>query len=198
MPLFVHAIDLPPDVVELHAADIDTDGIDELILVSAHHSGRRPDAVTLTLVDVDPDGRPSVVGTHELGRKPYLWDAGPGLWALGPRGVNDLLTPTRKRILLPTVLSVMGPSTPRRADLLTDLDHDGSPELLAYTSEAGGGLMFVDLENVARYPLRAGQTGALSTNDDHGGQQVSLGVRWPRTHIVDIDGTRAPGPCCSG
>ena len=188
MPLLVHAIDLPADVVEVRAADAGADGVDELLLVSAHHAGRRPDAITLTVVDVAPDGVPSVLASHPLGRTPYLWDAGPGLWLLGPKGASDLLTPATKRLALPTALAWMGPSTPRQADLLTDLDHDGSPELLAYSTEGRGGLVLVDLASRTSYPLRAGQTGLLSTTDDHGGQQVSLSVRWPRTKVADIDG----------
>ena len=188
MPLVVHTLDLPADVVEMRAADIDADGVDELIVVSAHHSGRRPDATTLTLVEVASDGAPTPLGSHALGREPYLWDAGPGLWLLDKKGISDLLTPTSKRLAVPTALTIMGPSTPQQADILTDLNHDGLPELLAYTTEGRGGLVFVDLTSRTRYPLRAGHTGLASVEHAHAGQQVSLGVRWPRTQVVDIDG----------
>lgn len=185
MPLLVHPIDLPEHVVEVRAADVDQDGIDELIFVSAKHSGRRPDATTLTVVDVDASGDPTQRHTFPLGRRPLLWDAGPSLWTLGPKGASDLLTPTRKVMAVPTLLSVVGPTTPTAADLLTDLDHDGLPELLAHD---GRGLVFVDLENRTSHPLQAQAFGSFATDTTRGGSQVQVTVAWPRTEIADVDG----------
>ncbi|HCH63659.1 MAG: hypothetical protein CL927_06290 [Deltaproteobacteria bacterium] len=185
MPLLVHAIDLPPDVVDVRAADVDGDQVEELVFTSQHHSGRRPDAVTLTVVDVAPSGTASGRRAISLGRTPTLWDTAPGLWALDASGARDLLQADASVVPVSSVLSRLGPSTPRAASILSDIDHDGSPELLAH---GGRGLLFVDLATGAVHPLRAEAYGAVSESRRRGGAQVEISVRWPRTEVADVDG----------
>ncbi len=185
MPIVVHPVDLPDEVVEVRAADVDGDAVAELIFVSRHHAGRRPDAVTLTVVDVDERGDPARTSTFPLGREALLWDAGPGLWTLGAKGARNLVDPDRQPVPVSTILSRLGPTTPRAAPLLSDIDHDGAPELTAHD---GRRLVFVDLGTGATHRLRAPASGALSASSRRGGTQIELSVRWPRVQHADVDG----------
>jgi hypothetical protein len=185
MPLLVHPVDLPDDVVEVRAADVDRDGVDELIFVSAHHSGRRPDATTLTVVDVGPSGEVTGRRAFPLDRKPILWDAGPGLWRLTGKGARELTAEDPKTLPVPTMLASLGPSTPRHARLLSDIDHDGVPELLAHN---GRSLVFVQLDSGKSVELPAAAFGELSESDRRGGGQITVSARWPRTEIGDFNG----------
>ena len=137
MPLLVHAVELPEDVVEVRAADVDSDRVDELVFVSRHHSGRQPDAVTLTVIDVDPSGDPAGRRTIPLGRVPMLWDTEPGLWGLTADGARDLMRSDTPVVPVSSILSHLGPTSPRAAPLLSDIDGDGAPELLVHDGPTG-------------------------------------------------------------
>lgn len=185
MPLLVHAVELPEDVVEVRAADVDSDRVDELVFVSRHHSGRQPDAVTLTVIDVDPSGDPAGRRTIPLGRVPMLWDTEPGLWGLTADGARDLMGSDTPVVPVSSILSHLGPTSPRAAPLLSDIDGDGAPELLVHD---GRGLAFVQLGTGETHRLRARSFGALSESTRRGGSQVEISVRWPRLEVADVDG----------
>lgn len=185
MPLLVHPIDLPEDLIEIHAADVDADEIDELVFVSAKHSGRRPDAITVTVVDVDAAGDPTGRRAFPLGRKAQLWDVGPGIWTLGRSGATNLLVSTMKPVPVSTLLRSLGPTSPVQAPFLTDLDHNGLPELVAHD---GRGLVFVDLDARTTHPLSARAYGQVQVADERGGTQLVISAQWPRTEVADVDG----------
>ena len=95
MPFLVSTIQTPPHTVEVRAADVDADGVNELVFVSAKPKGRQPDAVSLTVVKLDAAGRERARSVVELGQRALLWDIERGLWGVDGDGAVNLLTGAR-------------------------------------------------------------------------------------------------------
>jgi len=184
MPLVAVPVDLPADVSELRAGDIDGDGRDELIAVSRRpQGGGRPDTVTLTVLSVGGAGA-SVVKTIPLGDEAVLWDIHSGLWGVDARGARDLMTGERV-VAQQTMLALLGPTMPRAADVADDLDGNGTVELML-PAQGQLAVFTASGEPVGGIPVRA--TGELSTRSRSGGTVLVAASTLPATVIADLDG----------
>jgi hypothetical protein len=179
-------IDLPADLVAVHAGDLDGDGRDELVLVSRPDGARGVAPVTLTAVAFGADGAESGRRTFSLGTTPLLWDVQGGLHGVGPDGPVTL-EPGGPRTLLaaPTLLGALGPTTPQSADVVDDLDDDGVPEVLFHSR---GRLRAVSVDGTDRGSVAAAVRGRLGGKDESGGRAQHLTVRWPSLVVADLDG----------
>lgn len=185
MPLVAIPVALPAEVVAVHTGDVDQDGVDDVIFVSAHRVPRKPDAITLTAVRVGDSGHPETIATVPLGRESALWDAGPGLVALTDAGVVDLLQPGAAPLPAPTALALLGVGTPAQADILVDLDGDGSGEVIFHDGRA---LRVLERTTGTTHTLKTPAEGRVQTASEPGGQRVTLAVAWPRIVTTDVDG----------
>lgn len=184
MPLAAVAMDLPADVAAVHAGDLDGDGRAELVFVSHAPQAGRPDAATLVVVSVADTGLGTVQQTIPLGDAPMLWDIHNGLWGIDADGAVDLLTGQRV-VSQPTMLALLGPTTPRSADVADDFDNNGIVELLLPTR---GQLKVFTTDGEAVGELAATATGELSTRSHSGGTMIVASSRVPATVIGDLDG----------
>jgi len=184
MPLVATAVDLPPDVVDVRAGDIDNDGNAELIAVAQTPAGRDPDQVTLTFLSVTSSG-PGSRRVLELGNRALYWEAsgglygvdGQGLWSLDPDGGAADAVAT-----LTTPLAGIGPATPRQAPLARDLDNDGSPELFVFSS---GRLHAFTLDGTPLGSVATPARGSLGGGDD---LQLSVSTGSREVVFADLDG----------
>lgn len=184
MPLAAVAMDLPADVAAVHAGDLDGDGRAELVFVSHAPQQSRPDAVTLAVVSVSDSGQGTVTQRIPLGDTPMLWDIHNGLWGVDADGARDLLTGERV-VSQATMLALLGPTTPRSADIADDFDNNGITELLLPTR---GALRVFTTDGEAVGSLAATATGELSTRGHSGGTMIVASSMVPATVIGDLDG----------
>ncbi len=186
MPLVAVPLDLPPDVVEVRAGDVDADGRAELVWVSRVPAASGPDGVRLTVHHIDEEGRLAGTDTLDLGREPLLWDVEGGLWGVAGTGpVAVEAGGLRPLADVTTVLSALGPTTPAAADVVTDLDGDGVPEVLFHTR---GQLRAISVDGTDRGGVRATASGELGGRDRSGGRTQLVGVSWPAVVLEDFDG----------
>ena len=184
MPFLVTSLPTPPHVVEVRAADIDADGVNELIFVSAKPKGRQPDAVTLTVVDLDAAGREQRRSSIELGQRALLWDIQGGLWGVDGDGALNLQTGARVGARR-TALGGLGLTTPQPADLAADIDGDGVAEIVVV---GGGKVELFSASGRSRGVVPARAEGALRARTQGGGLAVEAAAAWPVIVVADADG----------
>ncbi|MEC7948712.1 MAG: VCBS repeat-containing protein [Myxococcota bacterium] len=186
MPLIAIPLALPADVVAVHAGDLDADGRDELVLVSQSHAAQSVDPVALTVIDLDGAGREERRTTLALGTTPLLWDVHGGLYGVGPDGpVAIEATGLRTLLPAPTLLGALGPTTPRSADVVDDLDDDGIPEVIFHSR---GRLRVVSVDGIDRGSVPVSMKGSLGSREESGGRSQHLTARWPSLVVADQDG----------
>jgi len=184
MPLVATVVDLPADVVNVRAGDIDNDGSAELIAVTQSQSGRDPDQVTLTFVAITDSG-PGASSALQLGNRPLYWEAngglygvdGQGLWSLDPSGGAPSAV-----VALITPLAGIGPATPRQAPLAHDLNGDGAPELFVFS---GGRLHAFAQSGEPLGSVATPSRGGLGGGD---GLQLSVSTGSREVVFADLDG----------
>ncbi len=184
MSLLPLVLQLPADVVEMHAGDVDRDGYDELVIVSMTEQPPRRDAVTLTILQLDDK-----LATSELrlGDEALFWDLVDGLVVLDAHGFAELaLDGTRTRLAsFDSGLGGLGSTTPRKGALGHDLDDDGRRELLAWS---GAQLAAFTRDGTPIGTVHEAGLGHLTTSTSE--HQVSLGVHASAhdARLVDVDG----------
>ncbi|MCK6515495.1 hypothetical protein L6R46_10635, partial [Myxococcota bacterium] len=87
MPLYTTTFDLPAQVRDAVAADVDADGVMELIVSSTKDAGELPEKLTLTIYNIDRAGKAAGTKAVELGNTAALWDADDGLYLLDAEGL---------------------------------------------------------------------------------------------------------------
>jgi hypothetical protein len=184
VPFLVSTIQTPPHTVEVRAADVDADGVNELVFVSAKPKGRQPDAVSLTVVKLDAAGRERSRSVVELGQRALLWDIERGLWGVDGDGAVNLLTGARVGARR-TALGGLGLTTPLPVDLAADIDHDGVAEVVVV---GGGKVELFSADGRSRGVVSARAEGALRARGDRGGPAVEAAAAWPVVVIADADG----------
>ena len=187
MPLYTTTFDLPAQVRDAVAADVDADGVMELVVSSAKDAGELPEKLTLTIYNIDRAGKAAGTKTVELGNTAALWDADNGLYLLDAEGLVVISADgVRRRIVsLSTPLAGLGAATPARADLTYDLDGDGAVELLAWSR----GQACLYRQDGASLGCVASQArGAVSAGDDQGGAVLGFTSRTPPHSFADGDG----------
>ena len=186
MPLVVVPFALPPELVEVHAGDVDGDGREDLVLVARDGKRAGVDGVTLTVISLDDAGRVTRREELALGTRPMLWDLHAGLHGVGADGpVTWDGTGLRTVVPEPTVLGALGHTTPRSSDVVDDLDGDGVPEILFFSR---GRLRVVSVDGTDRGSVAASVRGVLKEQSDSGGRSQHLTMRWPSVVVADVDG----------
>lgn len=185
-------VPLPADATEVVAGDADGDGRDDLVVVSEVRDGAGPARIRLTVIRFDGAGRLAGTSTLDLGANPLLWELDHGLWALDREGIVRLDVaggPPRRVARVPTILTPLGPATPRRGEVAEDLDGDGQPELLAWS--AGRWLAFrADGTSLGGAPAPA--RGILDSDRRAGASALTAAVAPPPLVVADIDGDGKP------
>jgi hypothetical protein len=177
----VAPVDLPPQTRTLIAADIDDDGVNEVVAVSRAQRHEAPDAVDLWVLELGPTGL-TQGETVPLGNAPTWFDPHAGLWTV--RG-DGLYQGGVKHVELVTPLASLGPTTPARSTLVHDLDNDGAPEILVWAQGQVHGFR-PDGQSIGA--VAAPATGALDTDTVRGGEQGQVTLRPPSMVLADADG----------
>lgn len=186
MPLVAVPVSLPPDTVAVHAADLDADGRDELVIESRPNRADRAVPVTLTVLHFDAAGREEARDTVPLGASAIAWDlALGGIFAVDGEGALSLWPARARLATLPTPLSWVGPTTPRALDVAHDLDHDGDAEVLVWSR---GRVHAVASHGGVYGALAAPAEGALATSSGAGATGLAVTALLPRVVVGDIDG----------
>ncbi|RME23512.1 MAG: VCBS repeat-containing protein [Deltaproteobacteria bacterium] len=120
-PPVVTLVGLAGPLVAIRPADVDGDGVRELVAATTAPEG----PVDLSILRLR--GSRVEQTHHRLPDRPGWWDAGHGLWLLDSAGLHELRT-GQSPLGLAGAAAGAGPPAP--ADMVTDLDHDGTPELL--------------------------------------------------------------------
>ena len=182
----ISTLSMPPDLAAVHAANVDDDPQEELILESREPAGEAPDKVRLTILHFGTDG--SLVTRHELplGNKAQLWDADGSIVVLDRDGLlrYNGVSPTRV-VSMSTPLAALGPTTPARSRLLHDLDGDKKPESVFY---AAGKLHSFRPDGSSLGAVAAAPEGSLSASWENGGESTRVTIHSPSLNVADVDG----------
>ncbi len=152
----------------VRVADVDGDGVDELVLASRE----------LEVVDL-AGGRVTV----SLPDAPLWWDAGHGLWGVDAAGLFALDSGARV-LARPTGLPGSG-HTVVQTHLVVDLDRDGRVELLVPVAEA---VWVTSTAGEVRAIVPMPPTVSLVSEAGIGGIARSVRVTAPALAVADLDG----------
>ncbi|HNH46732.1 MAG TPA: hypothetical protein PKY30_06825, partial [Myxococcota bacterium] len=92
-------LSMPPNLAAVHAANVDDDPQEELILESREPAGEAPDKVRLTVLHFGSDGKMTTREEFSLGNKAQLWDADGGIVVLDRDGLLRYTGATPTRVL---------------------------------------------------------------------------------------------------
>ena len=185
MPFIAVPLDLPPDVVELRAGDVDGDGVSDLVAVERKRRGSDPDSMALSAYSLNAEGRVADRWRVDLKATPLVLDIESGVWAISQGGLSRV---TRDGVSVvasaSSPLAGFGATTPVFADVFVDIDDDGTPEgVLA----SGGKVRLMSVDGKERLAVRASGRGELDVRTRGGTQLVSSEVS-PYWHVDDING----------
>jgi hypothetical protein len=184
MPITVTSFLLPSNPSEILISDIDSDSVDELIVVSRDEPLTRPPGITLHSFEVSPDGTVSKDQEYRLGRQAMFWDVNNGLWGIDGAGIVNLRD--KKRIVSqPTWLQGLGATTPKRLEFVTDLDRDGQLELLW---NSYGQIQVFSSDGRSWGAIASPSSGSIRDNTKSGGLMVEVSQRSSPYVITDING----------
>ena len=185
MPLIAVPIDLPPDVVELRAGDVDADGVSDLVAVERLRRSSTPDELAVTVFHFGNDGRVSSNWRADLGATPLLLDIESGLWAIDSGGLSRITAEGIQPVVpLPTPLAGLGATTPVFADVFVDLEGDGIAEAVVAN---GGTLRVVGVDGRERARVTTPHRGEVEVKNRGGIRVVTSSVS-PDWHIDDVNG----------
>ena len=185
MPLIAAPIELPPDIVEIRAGDVDQDGIDELIAIERIKQGTAPDTMALTVFDIGQQGRTESQWSTDLKSQPLLIDIESGLWGIGRKGLVQISADGASTIVpTKTSLSGLGRTTPTFADVFVDIESDGQPEAVI---ASGNRIRIVGVDGQERASIPVRSQGELQVRSRGGTQIISSSVT-PTWHMDDFDG----------
>ena len=174
MPLLL-TLSAQAPLTDVRAADVDGDGVSELVLASAQGAG-----LILEVVDGLLGGPQVAV---QLPGVASWWDAGHGLWVVDDQGLTEQVS-GRRVLQAATALPRLGSGSPQRANLVVDLDHDGRVEVLVWARDS---LMVVSesgsWDNIS-LPSRT----ELELRSEEGGQVLSTTVVPASVAVADVDG----------
>ncbi len=175
IPLLLSA---PGPIQDVRLADHDGDGDREVIVSSARADGG------LDLKIIDLDGGRATTAALTLPDAAAWWDAGHGLWVLDADSLRAL--PGGRRLDIGrSPLAGLGPTTPALAPLVTNLDHDGTVELVVWES---GAVSVVGEDGTAWGRIGLARAGALSVESAGGGVVLQVAARPPPVAMADMDG----------
>ena len=184
MPLPAAALALatagPVEAVRL--ADVDGDGVQELVVATRARAEAGPTALRLAVVALQ-DGRLVERATATLPARAAWWDAGHGLWAVDAKGVVELRS-GRRTLARATGLPARGDATAHQTTLVTDLDHDGQVELLVPGLDA---VWVVGADGGLRAELPAAPTVSASVAPRAGGIARQIALQPPAVAVADLD-----------
>lgn len=189
MPLTVQTVVVPTGVADVRFADLDGDGVDEILLLSRQPVTGQPDAASLTVVRPTEPGRGVV--TVSLGNRPLFVSPAPegtsGLWALGPsawqRWDTNQFVPAGAVV---SPLAQLGRATPTFAELVKGV----FPGAAARIMWSGGNYVCLrsSAPDVACGSVPAPAQGQLSASWVQGGQVLATTLTPPPLSITDADG----------
>ena len=155
-------------VTELRVADLDGDGVQELVVASEEGRLERyghGDAALATL------------GT--LPAHAAWWDAGHGVWVVDGDGLHALDGATHA---LPTHLPRTDAGEPVQAHLVVDLDADGDVELLVWGQDT------LQVVGAAWSPIPLPTETVIERRSEHGGQVLAVTLVPAAVAVADTDG----------
>ncbi len=121
---------LPPGTIDVVLADVDGDN--KLDVVAAAKDSLTAIPAPISLFVYQQDGSEwRKTKQVSLGQEALFWQAQQGLWAVDEKGVRDLWQGTRA-VHQDTWLVGLGHTSPKRADVVCDLESDGVPEFVLY------------------------------------------------------------------
>ncbi len=183
MTLALYTLTLPPNVIDLQSVDLDADGQTEILVVTKDSLSAVPAPLSAHIF-VQQQNQWTLRQTISLGHKAMFWEAENGLWALDGQGVLDLAH-NRRVVSTATWLEALQQTSPKNADIVHDLDGDGSVDFLVHTLE-GVGLYAEDGTERWRAPVVI--DGTIRTYTKTGGIQFEVAQRAKPMVIRDWDG----------
>ncbi len=208
MPLTLETISVPTGIAEVRFADVDSNGKQEILLLSHQTITGQPPAASLTIVRAGTPGTPRTVA---LGNKPlFLTTApvgspGPALWALGTGAWEAWPTaPAADHFVAPpgslisrSPLAQLGRATPTFAELVHDLfpaaGAGWSPARIAWNQGAYMCSRSVITSGVNGPDVSCGSVpaparGELNPGWNQGGQVLATALTPPPLAVGDADG----------
>lgn len=161
-------------------ADVDGDGRIELVLASRERSG---EALRLEVVSLGSTGERSR-STHRLPGRAAWWDAGHGLWRADAEGLVDVLGGARV-LSRATPLPARGEARPALASMVSDLDGDGTAELIFVARDE---VIVASTSGTLYGVVPAAPHTELSTHQEAGGQVLRTTLVSPAVVLADMDG----------
>ncbi len=188
----MQSVPVPAGVAEVRFADIDGDGVDEILLLSRQPVPGQPDEASLTIVKSPASGQPSAQ-TRALGNRPLFLAPAPegagGLWALG---ASSWQTWSGGQFVpgsaIASPLAQLGRATPTFAEMAKTV-FPGAPARLAWsqgayvcerTGEGGATTSCGSIPAPAR--------GELAPSWNEGGQVLGTTLTPPPLSVTDADG----------
>lgn len=118
-----------------------------------------------------------------LGQKPIFWQIHQGIWGITAAGLVDLQT-QQKHISQSTWLEGLSKSTPKKAQFVYDINHDGVVELFLVDS-AG---TWVQSQNGTKWgSIRPSAEGSLREYSKTGGVQLEVAKRSQPMVVGDVN-----------
>ncbi len=173
---------LPPGTIDV--ALVDVDGDQQLDVVAAAKDSMTSIPAPISLYVYQQHGEEwRKVKQIPLGQEALFWQAKHGLWAVDADGVRDLWHGTRV-VEQATWLAGLGQTSPKRGEVVLDLESDGHPEFVMYGVK---GLMLAkadgSLQTYAQ-PLN----GSIRQYTKTGGVQLEVARRTRPVLFRDWDG----------
>ncbi len=163
-------------------ADVDGDGVSELVLASPTGSGEAA-GLRLEVVDLGPQGETDRQSWTLPGRAAW-WDAGHGLWKADANGLVDLMTDQRV-LSRATPLPARGGAHPGQATMVQDLDGDGSAELFFWARDE---VLITSTSGTIYGTVPAPPRTELSVSSEGGGQVLRTTLVTPPIAVADMNG----------
>ncbi len=187
MPLAVDSIPVPTAIAEVRFADVDGDGVDEILLLSHGTVTGQPDSASLTVVNAST----RAVRTVVLGNRPMFLSPAPagssGLWALGATAWERWsVDHFEKAEAVTSPLGQLGRATPTFAELTKGV-FPGEPARIAWSA---GKYTCTRVESPAGTcgSVSAPARGQLQPSWQQGGQVLAATLTPPPLSVTDADG----------
>lgn len=174
---------LPPNVVDLQVADLNRDGVQEIVVAAKSSLEQVPAPISL-FVYHNVSGEWQKKHRVDLGTTPTFWTAYQGLWGLNANGVINLLN-NQMVVEYPTWLTSLKDTSPKYGSFVTDLGYDGR---LDFVIQGPNGVDIFDENGVLQRRSTQPMEGSIREYNKTGGVQVEVAQRSRPLLLRDVDG----------